>query len=81
VLNLGTGVGVSVLELIAAFSVACGVELPHRVTDRRPGDVPALVADAARVGHEWGWHTTRDLDDMCADAWRFQQLNPAGYGR
>ena len=81
VLNLGTGVGVSVLELIAAFSAACGVELPHRVTDRRPGDVPALVADAARVGHEWGWHTTRDLGDMCADAWRFQQLNPAGYGR
>jgi UDP-glucose 4-epimerase len=81
VLNLGTGVGVSVLELLAAFGAACGTDLPYRVTDRRPGDVAALVADARRVEREWGWRTTRDITAMCADAWRFQQLNPAGYGR
>jgi UDP-glucose 4-epimerase len=79
--NLGTGTGVSVLELIAAFSAACGTDLPHRVVDRRPGDVPALVADPSRVEREWGWRTTRDIAAMCTDAWRFQQLNPAGYGR
>jgi UDP-glucose 4-epimerase len=81
VLNLGTGVGVSVLELVAAFGAACDTELPHRIAPRRAGDVPALVADAGRVAHEWGWRTTRDITAMCADAWRFQQLNPAGYGR
>jgi UDP-glucose 4-epimerase len=81
VLNLGTGVGVSVLELLAAFGAACGTDLPYRVTDRRPGDVAALVADARRVEREWGWRTTRDITAMCEDAWRFQQLNPAGYGR
>ena len=81
VLNLGTGVGVSVLELLAAFGAACGTDLPYRVTDRRPGDVPALVADTRRVEREWGWRTTRDITAMCEDAWRFQQLNPAGYGR
>jgi UDP-glucose 4-epimerase len=81
VLNLGTGVGVSVLELVAAFSAACGIGLPRRIAPRRAGDVPALVADAGHVEREWGWRTTRDITAMCADAWRFQQLNPAGYGR
>jgi UDP-glucose 4-epimerase len=81
VLNLGTGVGVSVLELIAAFGEACGTELPYRIAERRPGDVPILIADPSRVKREWGWRTTRDIAAMCADAWRFQQLNPTGYGR
>ena len=79
--NLGTGAGVSVLELLAAFSAACGTDLPYRIVDRRTGDVPALVADAGRVEREWGWRPTRDVTAMCADAWRFQQFNPAGYGR
>jgi UDP-glucose 4-epimerase len=81
VLNLGTGVGVSVLQLLTAFSAACGTDLPHEVVGRRAGDVPALVADATRVDREWGWRTTRDITAMCDDAWRFQQFNPAGYGR
>ncbi|WP_214370091.1 UDP-glucose 4-epimerase GalE [Pseudonocardia sp. H11422] len=80
VLNLGTGVGVSVLELVTAFSAASGTPLPHRIAGRRPGDVAELVADPSRVEQAWGWRTTRDLTAMCADAWRFQQLNPAGYG-
>ncbi|MDQ3764430.1 MAG: UDP-glucose 4-epimerase GalE [Actinomycetota bacterium] len=81
VLNLGTGVGVSVLELLTAFSQACGTPLPYRVAARRPGDVPQLIADPRRVERVWGWRTTRDIAAMCADAWRFQQLNPTGYGR
>ncbi|MGL5809411.1 MAG: hypothetical protein ACRCYQ_05660, partial [Nocardioides sp.] len=79
VLNLGTGTGVSVLELVDAFGRACGRELPYRVTARRPGDVPALVADPRRVQREWGWRATKGIREMCLDAWRFQRLNPAGY--
>jgi UDP-glucose 4-epimerase len=79
VLNLGTGVGVSVLELVAAFTDTCGVAVPCEIVGRRPGDVASLIADVSRVRREWGWRTTRDIDDMCRDAWRFQQLMPAGY--
>jgi UDP-glucose 4-epimerase len=81
VLNLGTGVGTSVLELVAAVERASGRPLPHQIVGRRPGDVTRLVADPAAVAEAWGWQTTRTLDDMCADAWRFQQANPLGYGR
>lgn len=79
VFNLGTGSGVSVLELRAAFSEACGKDIPYRIVDRRPGDVARLVADASLVDREWGWRTTRVLSNMCNDAWRFQERNPAGY--
>ncbi|MCZ7417235.1 MULTISPECIES: UDP-glucose 4-epimerase GalE [unclassified Streptomyces] len=79
VFNLGTGTGTSVLELLAAFSAACGREIPHEITGRRPGDVPALIADPGAVARAWGWTTRRDLADMCRDAWRFQELNPSGY--
>lgn len=79
VFNLGTGVGTSVLELVAALSEACGRELPFTIADRRPGDVASLIADPSRVRRTWGWQATRDLRDMCHDAWRFQRLNPAGY--
>lgn len=79
VFNLGTGTGVSVLELVAAFSQACGQDIPYRIVGRRAGDVARLIADPARVERAWGWRTRRDLADMCADAWRFQERNPAGY--
>lgn len=79
VFNLGTGSGVSVLQLVAAFSAACDKEILYRVVGRRPGDVPSLVADPSLVDREWGWRTKRDLAQMCADAWRFQKQNPAGY--
>ena len=77
--NLGTGIGTSVLELVAAFESACGRRLTVVHGERRPGDVPVLVADAARVAREWGWRAGRDVAQMCADAWRFQQLNPFGH--
>jgi len=79
ILNLGTGVGTSVLQLAAAFSAACGTDLPVEVVGRRPGDVAALVADPQRAEAAWGWRTTRDVGQMCRDAWKFQQLNPTGY--
>ena len=79
VFNLGTGSGVSVLELVAAFSDACGQDIPYRIVDRRSGDVASLIADAGLVEREWGWRTRRDLADMCRDVWTFQKQNPTGY--
>jgi len=79
VFNLGTGVGTSVLQLVAAFSDAWGQPLPYRVTPRRPGDVAELVADPSQVERAWGWRTSFAVTDMCRDAVRFQRLNPAGY--
>ncbi|HEY2193157.1 MAG TPA: UDP-glucose 4-epimerase GalE [Actinomycetospora sp.] len=79
VLNLGTGVGSSVLDVVAAFEAASGCSVPYEVQGRRPGDVAVLVADPSRAESVLGWHATRDLTAMCADAWRFQRANPAGY--
>ena len=77
--NLGTGVGISVLELIAAFEAVSGVRVPYEVIGRQPGDVATLVADPSKLEKAWGWRTSRDLRTMCADAWRFQRLHPDGY--
>ncbi|MBZ4020396.1 UDP-glucose 4-epimerase GalE [Streptomyces purpurogeneiscleroticus] len=79
VFNLGVGAGRSVLDVIAAFEAACGSPIPYQVVARRPGDVTELVADPTAVARAWGWRATRDLADMCQDAWRFQQHNPHGY--
>jgi hypothetical protein len=78
VYNLGVGAGSSVLDVIGAFPQACGRPIPYAVEARRPGDVAELVADAAAVERAWGWHPTRDLAEVCRDAWRFQRLNPHG---
>jgi UDP-glucose 4-epimerase len=77
--NVGTGVGISVLELIAAFEAVSGVTLPYEVIGRQPGDVATLVSDPSKLEKAWGWRTSRDLRTMCADAWRFQSLHPNGY--
>jgi UDP-glucose 4-epimerase len=79
VFNLGTGAGVSVREMLAAFSAACGRTLPHRIAPRRPGDVAACWADPGRAREVLGWQARRDLRAMCEDAWRWQSLNPNGY--
>jgi UDP-glucose 4-epimerase len=79
VINLGTGSGTSVKELLAAFSRACGRDLPHRVVARRPGDVAELVADPTRARDLLSWSASRNVADMCRDAWEFQRLNPGGY--
>jgi UDP-glucose 4-epimerase len=77
--NLGTGRGTSVLELVRAFEAASGRPVPHRIVDRRPGDVPACWADPALAERLLGWRATRDLAAMCADTWRWQSLNPQGF--
>jgi UDP-glucose 4-epimerase len=79
VMNLGTGAGTSVLELRSAFADACGRDIPYVICPRRPGDVPELVADATRAHDRWGWKPRQTLEDMCRDAWQFQQKNPNGY--
>jgi len=78
-LNLGTGRGVSVRELVAAFERASGVPIACRVGPRRDGDVAAYCSDPAEAMRVMGWSATRDLATMCEDAWRWQKNNPHGY--
>ncbi len=77
--NLGTGRGYSVLEVVAAFEKACGRKIEYRLVDRRPGDVASCYADPKRACQLLGWSAERDIDTMCADAWRWQSANPLGY--
>ncbi|WP_347354650.1 UDP-glucose 4-epimerase GalE [Intrasporangium sp.] len=77
--NLGTGRSTSVLEMLHAFERAVGHELPHRVVGRRAGDVAVSYADPHKANAELGWATTRSVDDMCVDTWRWQQANPNGF--
>jgi UDP-glucose 4-epimerase len=78
-LNLGAGRGYSVLQVVAAFSRACGMPIPYRVAERRSGDIAIFFADPAEAEKRMGWKVVRTLDDMCRDTWRWQQLNPDGY--
>lgn len=78
-INLGTGRGNTVLEVLAAFESASGVKLARRFAPRRPGDVAACYADATKAERLLGWKATRSLADMCRDSWRWQQSNPKGY--
>jgi UDP-glucose 4-epimerase len=77
--NLGTGRGVSVLDMVHAFEAASGKPVPYQIVARRPGDVAQCWADPARAARELGWRAEFDLARMCADAWRWQQGNPDGY--
>ena len=79
VYNLGTGNGYSVLDMVKAFSKACGHDLPYKILDRRPGDIAMCYADPAKAKAELGWEAKRGLDEMCADSWRWQSSNPNGY--
>ena len=77
--NLGTGRGHSVLEVVAAFAAASGRTVAHDIQPRRPGDVAACWADPARARDLLGWQARLDLSRMCADTWRWQLNNPRGY--
>ena len=77
--NLGTGIGYSVLDVIKAFSKALGKEIPYEFAPRRAGDIPECYADPSLAESLIGFRTTRSLDDMCRDALNFQLKNPNGY--
>merc|ERR1719330_100808 len=77
--NLGTGNGYSVLEMVKAFEKASGKTLPYKVVARRPGDLASVVSTAAKAKRDLGWEAKRNLDDMCASAWKWQSENPYGY--
>ncbi len=77
--NLGTGQGFSVLQMIEAFSKACGKSIPYSIKPRRPGDIAACYADVSLAKKELGWEAARGIDEMCEDSWRWQSGNPNGY--
>ena len=77
--NLGTGRGYSVLELVSAFEKASGKSIPYKIVERRPGDIAACYANPAKAEKELGWAARLGIEAMCADTWRWQSENPAGY--
>lgn len=77
--NLGTGRGVSVLEMVEAFRKASGRDIPYEIVARRPGDVAAVYADPTLANQLLGWQAEFDVEAMCRDAWLWQSLNPMGY--
>ncbi len=79
VYNLGTGNGYSVLEMIEAFSKACGKQLPYTIKPRRAGDIATCYASAEKAERELGWRAEYDLEKMCKDQWNWQKKNPNGY--
>jgi UDP-glucose 4-epimerase len=78
-INVGTGSGVSVLELVDAFQAASDKPVPYDILPRRPGDVASCYADASKAARELGWKATRTIDQACEDSWRWQSQNPDGY--
>ena len=77
--NLGTGRPYSVLEVVESFKRVSGQDIAYQIVDRRQGDLPTSYADPSKANNVLNWHATRTLDEMCADAWRWQSNNPNGY--
>lgn len=80
-INLGRGMGVSVLEMVNAFEEACGLKIPYRIVQRREGDIAECYADSRLAYDVLGWKAKRGIKEMCEDAWRWQSMNPSGYHR
>jgi UDP-glucose 4-epimerase len=78
-INLGTGIGYSVLDVVSAFECASGHPVPYRIAPRRPGDVAACYSNPTLAKQLLGWAAEYDLNAMCQDTWRWQSLNPMGY--
>ncbi len=79
VYNLGTGNGYSVLDIVKAYSKACGHEVPYEIKPRRAGDIATCYADPSLAKKELGWEAQYGIDEMCADSWKWQSMNPNGY--
>ncbi len=78
-INVGTGTGYSVLDMVKAFEKASGREIPYEIAPRRSGDVASCYADCTKAKNELGFVAERNLDDMCRDLWKWQSMNPNGY--
>jgi UDP-glucose 4-epimerase len=79
VVNLGTGNGYSVLDMVKAFEKASGKNIPYQIVDRRVGDIATCYADPAYAVEKIAWKAEQKLDEMCEDTWRWQSMNPNGY--
>ena len=79
VYNIGCGKGYSVLDMVKAFEVACGRPIAYQIVPRRPGDIGTCYADASKAAAELHWRAEATIEDVCADAWRWQSQNPYGY--
>ena len=77
--NLGTGKGYSVLDVVKAYEKACGKPIKYEIKPRRPGDIAQCYADPTKAEKELGWVAERGIEEMCADSWRWQSMNPDGY--
>ncbi len=78
-INLGTGTGYSVLDMVKAFEKASGVEIPYKIAPRRAGDIATCYADPSYAKDVLGWEVKRGIEEMCKDSWRWQSNNPNGY--
>ncbi len=79
-INLGTGKGYSVLEMVKAFEKASGKKVPYQIAPRRAGDIATCFADPSYAKEILGWEATKGIEEMCQDGWRWQENNPNGYG-
>ena len=77
--NLGTGQGYSVLEMVKAFEKVSGKDVPYQIVERRPGDIATCYADPSYAQKKLGWKAEYELKKMCEDTWRWQSMNPYGY--
>jgi UDP-glucose 4-epimerase len=78
-INLGTGQGLSVLDMLNAFQIACGIEIPYQIVERRAGDIACCYANPSLAAEKLGWHAELGVNAMCHDAWRWQSTNLNGY--
>ena len=77
--NLGTGVGYSVLDVLHAYEKACHKTLKYEIQPRRAGDIATCYSDCTKAKEELGWVAEKGIEEMCADSWRWQSMNPDGY--
>ncbi len=77
--NLGTGQGYSVLDMVRAFEMASGRQVPYKIVARRPGDIGSVYADPSLAQKVLGWKAERGIDEMCRDGWKWQSMNPEGF--
>ena len=79
IINLGTGVGYSVLDIVKSFERVNGIKIPYVIAERRPGDIAQCYADPSKAEKLLGWKAEKNIDDMCRDTWNWQKNNPNGY--